>query len=54
MVWYLLAIPIVIAIVIKLVIPYIKKKYVDDDRISCPLCYGLYKKSLGKCPRCQI
>ena len=53
MVWYLIAIPIVIAIVIKLVVPYIKKNYIDDT-ITCSVCRGKYNKKLLGCPKCGV
>lgn len=53
MVWYLIAIPIVVAIIIKLVIPYIKKNYIDDTMI-CGICSTKYNKKLVGCPRCGV
>ena len=45
MVWYLIAIPIVIVIIIKLVIPYIKKNHIDDT-VICGICNSKYDKKL--------
>ena len=53
MVWYLIAIPIVAAIIIKLVIPYIKKNYIDDTMI-CGICSTKYNKKLAGCPSCGV
>ena len=44
MAWYLLVIPIVLVIIIKLVIPYIKKNHLDDTKI-CGICRNKYVKS---------
>ena len=53
MVWYLIAIPIAIAIIIKLVIPYIKKNHIDDTMI-CGVCSSKYDKKLKGCPHCGV
>ncbi len=53
MVWYLISIPIVIAIVIKLVVPYIQKNYIDDT-VICGVCSKKYDKKLGGCPNCGV
>ncbi len=53
MAWYLIAIPIVIAIVLKLVIPYIKKNYIDDTMI-CGVCSEKYSRKLTGCPHCGV
>jgi len=53
MVWYLIAIPIVVAVIIKLVIPYIKKNHIDDTTI-CGICSSKYNKKLRGCPHCGV
>jgi hypothetical protein len=53
MVWYLIAIPIVIAVIIKLVIPYIKKNHIDDT-MFCGICRNKYSKKLKGCPHCGV
>jgi len=53
MAWYLIVIPIVIAIVIRLVIPYIKKNYIDDTMI-CGICKSKYNRKLAGCPHCGV
>ena len=53
MVWYLIVISIVIVIIIKLAIPYIKKNYIDDV-VICRICNGKYNKKLKGCPRCNM
>ena len=50
MVWYLITIPIVVAIIIKLAVPYIKKNYIDDTAI----CSAKYNKKLDGCPKCGV
>ena len=51
--WYLLVIPIVAAVIIKLIIPYIKKKYIDDT-VVCGICNNKYNKKLKGCPKCGV
>ncbi len=53
MVWYLIVIPIVIVIIIKLVIPYIQKNHIDNT-VICGICSGKYSKKLRGCPRCGV
>ena len=53
MMWYLIAIPIVAAIVVKLVIPYIRKNYIDDT-VFCGICGSKYSKRLKGCPKCGV
>lgn len=53
MVWYLIAIPIVIAIILKLVIPYIKKNHIDATKF-CSICNVKYDRKLNGCPRCGV
>ena len=53
MVWYLIVIPIVIVIIIKLVIPYIQKNHIDNT-VICGICSDKYNKKLRGCPRCGV
>jgi len=53
MVWYLIVIPIVIAVIIKLVIPYIQKNHIDNTMI-CGVCSRKYNKKLRGCPHCGV
>lgn len=53
MVWYLVAIPIIVVVIIKLFIPYIKKNYVDDQ-IICSVCRTKYNKKQTGCPKCGV
>ena len=53
MVWYLIAIPIVIAVIIKLVIPYIQKNHIDNT-VICGICRSKYNKKLQGCPNCGV
>jgi len=53
MVWYFIVIPIVVAIIIKLVIPYIKKNHVDNT-VICGVCNKKHDKKLRGCPFCGV
>ena len=53
MAWYLLAIPIVLIIIIKLVIPYIQKNHLDDTK-TCGICRKKSFKKLKGCPNCGV
>jgi hypothetical protein len=53
MVWYLISIPIVVAIIIKFVIPYIEKNHIDNTMI-CGICSSKYDKKLSGCPSCGV
>jgi predicted amidophosphoribosyltransferase len=53
MVWYLIAIPIVIAIIIKLVFHYTQKNQIDDQ-IICSVCRAKYNKKQNGCPKCGV
>ncbi len=53
MVWYMIAIPIVVVVIIKLVIPYIKKNHINDTAI-CGICSSTYNKKLNGCPKCGV
>lgn len=51
MVWYYALIPIIVIVIIKLVVPYIKKRYIDTPMKRCPICGNSYEGN-GSCPRC--
>ena len=53
MVWYLAAIPIAAAIIIGLLIPYIRKNYIDNI-VICGICQHKYDKKLMGCPKCGV
>ena len=49
---YLAIILIIVAVIIKLLTPYIKKNY--DDVRFCGICYKKYSKKLSGCPHCGV
>ncbi|MCH9657764.1 hypothetical protein K0U27_03545 [archaeon] len=53
MVWYFVVIPIVLAIVAKIVIPYIRKNYIDNT-VICGICRIKYDRKLFGCPNCGV
>ncbi|MDH3314121.1 MAG: hypothetical protein OEM28_13420 [Nitrosopumilus sp.] len=53
MVWYFIVIPIIIGIILKLVVPYIKKNYIDNTMI-CGVCREKYNKKFRGCPNCGV
>ncbi len=54
-VWYYIAIGIAAAVIIKLAIPYIRRRYVDNDgAVACPVCGNRYTRNEGPCPKCGV
>ena len=52
-VWYFVVIGIAVAVAIKFLIPYIKRRYIEtDDTKTCPICNSRYGRNIGSCPRC--
>ncbi len=52
MAWYWVAAAVAIPIVIALLIPYIRTRYVDGAA-ACPICGARYdRRRNGSCPRC--
>ena len=50
--WYWVAAAVAIPIVIALLIPYIRKRYVDSA-VVCPICGASYdRRREGSCPKC--
>ena len=49
---------VAIAIVMGLLIPYIRKRYIDkdDDKevLTCPICKNKYPKQIASCPKCGL
>ena len=50
--WYWVAAAIAIPIVIALLIPYVRKRYVDNI-VVCPICGARHdRRREGSCPKC--
>ena len=50
MVWYYMLIGVVAIIAVKLLVPYIKKRYIDVPTARCPVCNNAYEgRSYPRC-----
>lgn len=51
MVWYYVLIGLAVSVVVGLLIPYIRRRYIDVEMVRCVVCGTAYKE-YGKCPKC--
>ena len=51
MVWYYVLIGLAVSVVVGLLIPYIRRRYIDVKMVRCVVCGTAYKE-YGKCPKC--
>lgn len=52
MVWYYVLIAVAVPIAIRLLIPYIRKRYIDRPTVQCPACGNMYQGKM--CQRCGM
>ncbi len=50
--WYYILIGAAVAIAVRLLVPYIRKRYIDGETSTCAICGNRYPGG-GPCPRCS-